>query len=133
VPVSLQYIRPDYREITERPLVRLSIGHLVIGHQRHDIDVVEALNTLQSLETAGAIQVVVRHDLNVTDEPPIQETLANALQQGIAVCGLEPFGAHSRSRRQEGEPDTHRELKLRNRIVRRRHVAPGVKKVDKAR
>lgn len=103
---------------------------LVVRDQRHDVDRVQALHTLQSREARVGAQVIVGDRDDLGDELAVRETLPDALQQFVA---LNRGGARTAARRQERQADTQRHAQLGDLILRRREAAARIEEFDQAR
>ncbi len=126
----VQDIGSQDREIAQRPVVVIDMSHLIVGHERHQIDAIQPLHARQSLESGVAGQVIVGNDDDLRDESAAGEALADLLQQLLLVRLIQRPGRPAR--RQECQTDPHRDVQLGNRIARGR-LPMGVEKLDQAR
>ncbi len=68
MPRALQDIGADDRHIAERPVVVVLVSDLIVGNQRHQVDAIEPLHTLEAGKAAPALQIVVGDHDDLRDE-----------------------------------------------------------------
>jgi hypothetical protein len=120
--------------VQQRALAVIDMGNLVVGHQRDDVDAVQAGQRVQRLEALAArAQIGVRDDLDVADIGPAVEGGAHALECSV-LQGLAQGFAMRGVARHEGQSDPDRQAQPGNRRVGGfdRQTAVGVQKRHQA-
>lgn len=133
VAAAFEQVCADDGEITHRKRVLILVRDLVIGNERHDVYVVEALHAFETGKAALVAQVIIGNHDDVAHELAIREAHPDTLQQLLAARRFEACCEPAVARRQEGEADPHGQLQLRHGILRRRRLAFGIEEIDEAR